>query len=101
MLPSSEAGSETRGGRDSPILSGTRGAEPHRTAITCACTASGVPTFSPHDLRHRRVNLFHQGGKPWARIGEMIGHGDVVTTAQTYTHVGASEDELDYGALPS
>ena len=26
-----------------------------RTALTRACTAAGVPAFSPHDLRHRRV----------------------------------------------
>ena len=75
------------------------GADKFRTAITRACTASGVPTFSPHDLRHRRVSLLHLGGMPWARIGEMVGHGDVVTTARTYTHVVASEDELDYTAL--
>jgi hypothetical protein len=35
---------------------------------------------------------------PWARIGELVGHGDVVTTARTYRHVVASEDELDYAA---
>jgi hypothetical protein len=35
---------------------------------------------------------------PWARIGELVGHGDVVTTTRTYRHVVASEDELDYAA---
>jgi hypothetical protein len=29
----------------------------------------------------------------------MVGHGDVVTTARTYTHVVVSEAEVDYGAL--
>ena len=75
------------------------GADKFRTAITRACTASGVPTFSPHDLRHRRVSLLHLAGMPWARIGELVGHGDVVTTARTYTHVVASEDELNYAML--
>jgi integrase len=75
------------------------GGDRFRKAITRACTASGIPTFSPHDLRHRRVSLLHLGGMPWARIGELVGHGDVVTTARTYTHVVASEDELDYAAL--
>jgi integrase len=37
-----------------------------RTALTRACTAAGVPTFSPHDLRHRRVSLLHLGGVPFA-----------------------------------
>lgn len=27
-----------------------------RTAISRACTAAGVPAFSPHDLRHRRIS---------------------------------------------
>lgn len=75
------------------------GADRFRTAITRACTAAGVPTFSPHDLRHRRVSLLHLGGMPWARIGELVGHGDVVTTARTYTHVVADERELDYAEM--
>ena len=28
-----------------------------RTAVARACTAAGVPAFSPHDLRHRRISL--------------------------------------------
>ncbi len=67
-----------------------------RTALARACTAAGVPAFSPHDLRHRRVSLLHLGGMPWARIGELVGHDDLVTTARTYTHVVADERELAY-----
>jgi integrase len=65
--------------------------ERFRTAIARACRAAGVPSFSPHDLRHRRVSLLHLGGMPWARIGELVGHDDLVTTARTYTHVVADE----------
>ena len=72
-----------------------------RTALTRACTAVGVPAFSPHDLRHRRVSLLHLGGMPWARIGELVGHDDLVTTARTYTHVVVDERELDYAELLS
>ena len=36
-----------------------------RTAIARACTAAGVPAFSPHDLRHRRISLEHLRGVPW------------------------------------
>jgi integrase len=75
------------------------GADRFRTALTRACTAAGIPTFSPHDLRHRRVSLLHLGGMPWARIGELVGHDDLVTTARTYTHVLVDERELDYAAL--
>jgi integrase len=37
---------------------------------------------------------------PWARIGELVGHDDLVTTARTYTLV-ADERELDYAELLS
>jgi hypothetical protein len=81
-----------------PVFQGF-GGERFRTAITRACTAAGVPHFSPHDLRHRRVSLLHLGGMPWARIGELVGHDDLVTTARTYTHVVTDERELDYAEL--
>jgi integrase len=61
--------------------------------------STGVPTFSPHDLRHRRVSLLHLGGMPWARIGELVGHSDLVTTARTYTHTLVSEAEIDYAEV--
>jgi integrase len=70
-----------------------------RTALTRACTAAGVPAFSPHNPRHRRVSLLHLGGMPWARIGELVGHDDLMTTARTYTHVVVDERELDYAEL--
>jgi integrase len=69
-----------------------------RTAMAKACKAAGVPLFSPHDLRHRRVSLLHLRGVPWARIGEAVGH-DAYTSAKTYTHVMIDETELDYGAI--
>jgi integrase len=75
------------------------GGDRFRTALRRACTAAGVPSFSPHDLRHRRVSLLHLGGMPWARIGELVGHDDLVTTARTYTHIVADERELDSAEL--
>ena len=53
----------------------------------------------PHELRHRRVSLMHLAGAPWARIGEQVGHDDLMTTARTYTHVVADEAEVDYAEL--
>jgi integrase len=70
-----------------------------RTALTRACTAAGVPAFSPHDLRHRRVSLMHLGGVPWARIGEQVGHDDITTTRRVYAHVISDEAELDYEGM--
>jgi integrase len=70
-----------------------------RTALTRACTAAGVPTFSPHDLRHRRISLLHLAGIPWARIGEHVGQRSLRVTADTYSHVLVDEAELDYAEL--
>jgi len=75
------------------------GADKLRTAIGRACTAAAIPAFSPHGLRHRRVSLLHLAGMPWARIAELVGHDDLMTTARTYTHVVADEAELDYSRL--
>jgi integrase len=70
-----------------------------RTAISRACVAAGIPVFSPHDLRHRRISLWHLAGIPWARIGEHVGQRDLAVTANTYTHVLTDETELDYSQL--
>jgi integrase len=72
------------------------GGDRFRTAVTRACVAAGVPAFSPHDLRHRRISLLHLGGVPWARIGETVGQRNLAVTANTYSHVLADEAELDY-----
>ena len=62
---------------------------------------AGVPTFSPHDLRHRSISLLHEQGASWARIGEAVGHGDIATTSRTYTHGLGDDRELDYDARVS
>jgi integrase len=66
-----------------------------RTALTRACTGAGVPAFSPHDLRHRRISLLHAQGVSWARVGELVGQRNLAVTANTYTHVLLDEAELD------
>jgi integrase len=70
-----------------------------RTSIGKACRALGIPLFSPHDLRHRRISLLHLRGMPWARIAEHVGQKDLTVTANVYTHVMLDETELDYEAL--
>jgi integrase len=83
---------------DAPVFAGFA-ASRLRTAIARACRAAGVPLFSPHDLRHRRISLLHLGGVPWARIGEAMGQRSLAVTADTYTHVLTDERELDYAGL--
>jgi integrase len=75
------------------------GADALRTAIAKASKAAGVPLFSPHDLRHRRISLLHLRGVPWARIGEFVGQRNLAVTANTYSHVLADETEIDYADL--
>jgi len=80
-----------------PVFQGF-GADRFRTAIARACRTAGVPTFSPHDLRHRRISLLHEQGVSWARIGEGVGQRNLAITANTYTHVIAN-GEVDYAEL--
>jgi integrase len=75
------------------------GSDALRTAMAKAYRAAGVPVFSPHDLRHRRISLLHQQGKSWAQIGQFVGQRSLRVTADTYTHVLVDAAELDYAAL--
>jgi integrase len=75
------------------------GADRLRTAIARACRAAGVPVFSPHDLRHRRISLLHRQGRTWAEIGRFVGQRKLSVTADTYTHVLSDGRELDYAEV--
>jgi integrase len=66
-----------------------------RVAIGRACKVAGVPAFSPHDLRHRRISLWHRHGVSWAQIGQWVGQRSLSVTADTYTHVLSDDRELD------
>lgn len=70
-----------------------------RTSIGRACKAAGVPVFSPHDLRHRRISVLHRQGKTWAEIGRFVGQRKLSVTADTYTHVLIDGREVDYMGL--
>jgi integrase len=80
---------------DAPLFAGVT-ADQLRTAIARACKAAGVPVFSPHDLRHRRISLLHHHGRSWAEIGALVGQRKLSITADTYTHVLIDGRELDY-----
>ena len=87
-------------GPDRPVFPGLT-QERLRTAIARACRASGTPTWSPHDLRHRRISLWHRQGETWALIGSRVGQRSLSVTADTYTHVLLDDRELDHSALAS
>jgi integrase len=75
------------------------GADAIRTSIAKACRAAGIPVWSPHDLRHRRISLLHRQGRTWAEIGAFVGQRSLKVTSDTYTHVLIDGRELEYEAL--
>ena len=71
------------------------GADRLRTAITRACKAAGVPSFSPHDLRHRRATLWHLSGVPVVEAAAWLGHSPT-EHLRTYAHATlADRSEVD------
>jgi integrase len=80
-------------------LFASSGADAIRTSIAKACRAAGIPLWSPHDLRHRRISLLHRQGRTWAEIGALVGQRSLKVTSDTYTHVLVDGRELDYATL--
>jgi integrase len=56
-------------------------------AMTRACQRAGIRHFHPHDLRHRRISLWMAQGYDPALIKSWVGHADLTTTMNVYTHV--------------
>ncbi len=71
------------------------GGDRFRTAISRACTASGVPAFSPHDLRHRRISLLLRE-EDAVTVSRLVGHAKASMSLDVYGHVLVDEAEIDY-----
>jgi integrase len=56
-------------------------------AMGVACKAAGIPHFTPHQLRHRRLTRWHHDGVPVKVLAERAGHGDATLTLNLYSHV--------------
>jgi integrase len=82
----------------SPLFPGVT-AERLRMAIGRACRDAGVPHFSPHALRHRRISLLHWDGRTWAEIGEQVGQRSKIVTADRYCHALPDYHEVDRAKL--
>lgn len=63
-----------------------------RDAMARACRSVGIPSYSPHDLRHRRGSLWHAGGMPARELAERMGHSKASMSLDVYTHVMAPEE---------
>ncbi len=57
-----------------------------------ACKLAGIPSFSAHDLRHRRLSLWHGQGVPAAELAARAGHSRPSMTLDVYSHT-MSPDE--------
>jgi integrase len=45
------------------------------------------PTLLPHDLRHRRLSIWHQQGVPAREVAHRAGHSRTSESLDTYSHV--------------
>jgi integrase len=71
------------------------GGDRFRTAISRACTASGIPAFSPHDLRHRRISLLLREEDP-VTVSRLVGHARASMSLDVYGHVLLDGAEINY-----
>lgn len=63
-----------------------------------ACNLAGIPLFSPHDLRHRRISLWHGQGVPTRELSARVGHANASMTLDVYSHV-MPDDEIPATSL--
>ena len=62
-------------------------------AMTRACRNAKLPHYHPHDLRHRRITIWHQSGVPARELAERAGHARPSMSLDVYSHV-MPPDEL-------
>ncbi len=67
-------------------------------AMARACRAAGVRHFHPHDLRHRRLSLWHHQGTPARELAARAGHARASMSLDVYSHVLI--DDADEWAVP-
>lgn len=70
----------------------TKSGKPHsqtnvRRELHELLTAAGLPTIRFHDLRHTCASLLLSQDVPPRLVMEMLGHSQISTTMNTYTHV--------------
>jgi integrase len=66
-----------------------------RQVMSRACRSAGVPLYSPHDLRHRRISLWHGQGIPAAELAARAGHSKPSMTTDVYSHVLLDSTEVN------
>jgi integrase len=56
-------------------------------AMLRACRNAKVPHYHPHDLRHRRITVWHQSGVVARELAERAGHARPSMSLDVYSHV--------------
>lgn len=65
------------------------------SAMWRACRDAGIPSYSPHDLRHRRLSLWHGQGVPVKELAARAGHSQASMTLNVYAHVLLEPTEIE------
>jgi len=68
------------------VFQGITEASAYQTMLR-ACRTAGVPHYHPHDLRHRRITVWHQSGVVARELAERAGHARASITLDVYSHV--------------
>jgi integrase len=55
--------------------------------MTQACNIAKIPHYSPHDLRHCRITLWHHEGIPARVLAERAGPSTPSMSLDVYAHV--------------
>jgi integrase len=68
------------------VFQGITGASFYQ-AMRRACGTAKIPNYSPHDLRHRRITVWHQSGVVARELAERAGHARASMSLDVYSHV--------------
>jgi integrase len=77
-----------------PLASGFQGvteATAYQT-MARACQTAGVPHYHPHDLRQRRITIWHRSGVPARDLAERAGHSRPSMSLDVYSHVMPADE---------
>lgn len=69
-----------------------------RSAMTDLCVRERLPHCSPHQLRHRRISLWHFQGVPARELAERAGHSRPSMSLDVYSHL-IVPDEIDVDSM--
>jgi integrase len=73
------------------VFQGVTEATAYQTMLR-ACKTGGIPHYHPHDLRHRRITIWHQSGVPARELAERAGHSRPSMSLDVYSHVMPADE---------